>query len=193
MREEKSLVNGLTVFLASSGRKVKPIIGDGNCLFRTLSDQLFNTQDEHLLVQTTLVRLENLKKTVFQNYLLSQVNTDTITSHTELMLRPHVWGTHMEVIAAASLFQIPVYFTKESESVDGEYHWQVIHPLPSEKLRYPKIVDHPPVEMATLTHFELAYTRGTHYDSIISIDTGKPCLQLPLLAERRIDMTNVVL
>ena len=136
-------MNGLTVFLASSGRKVKPIIGDGNCLFRTLSDQLFNTQDEHLLVRTTLVRLENLNKSVFQNYLLSQVNTNTITSHIESILRLYVWGTDMEVIAAASLFQIPVYFTKESDPVDGEYHWQAIYPLPSEKLRYPKIVDHP--------------------------------------------------
>ena len=109
------------------------------------------------------------------------------------MLRPYVWGTHMEVIAAASLFQVPVYVTKESDSVDGEYLGQVIGPLPSEKLRYPVIADHPPVEIATLTHFELAYTRGTHYDSIVSIDTGKPCLQLPSLAESRIDMTNVVL
>ena len=185
-------MNGLTAFLASSQRKVKPINGDGNCLFRTISDQLFNTQDEHLLVRTTIVRFENLNKAVFANYLMSQVNTNTITSHIDRMMRPYMWGTHIEVIAAASLFQIPVYFTEESRAVQpGKYHWQVIRPLPSEKLRYPEVVDPPPIEVAKITHFELAYTSGMHYDSIVSSDTGKPCLHFPLLPEKRIDMTNI--
>ena len=125
---------------------------------------------------------------------MPQVNTDTITSHIEFMMRPYAWGIHTQVIAAASLLQVPVYFIEESDAVQhGEYHWQVICLLPSEKLHYPEMVDPLPIGSAPLTHFELVYTRGTHYDSMVSSNTGKPCLQFPVLTDKLIDMTNVVL
>ena len=127
---------------------------------------------------------------------MPQVNTDTITGHIELM-QLYMWGTHTEVIAAALLFQMPVYFIKESDVVHGEYHWQVICQLPPEKPHYPGMVpvDAPPVEMVPFTHFELVYRGGTHYDSIISSDRGKPCLHFPILTDtcKWIDTMNVVL
>ena len=38
----------------------------------------------------------------------------------------------------------------------------------------PRVIDCFPDEHNQLTHFELAYTKGTHYDSIVSTEMGKP-------------------
>lgn len=88
----------------------------------------------------------------------------------------------MEVIAASTFFQIPVYFT--SQKPTGEYQWEVIHPIPGPKVTWPRVIDCFPEDHNQLTHFELVYTKGTHYDSIVSIETGKPCEECPEVIQR---------
>ena len=41
----------ITNLLLQQKRKIRPISGDGNCFFRSLSFFLFNTEDNHLQVQ----------------------------------------------------------------------------------------------------------------------------------------------
>ena len=53
---------GLDSYLQSQGRKVSASVGDGNCLFRSLSYQLVGTEDEHISVRTLAARFENLNQ-----------------------------------------------------------------------------------------------------------------------------------
>ena len=62
--------------------------GDGNCLFRSLSHQLLNTQEEHDFIRTTLVRFENLNQSVFAKYLSPPVTAPSITEHIQRILHP---------------------------------------------------------------------------------------------------------
>ena len=142
--------------------------------FRSLSHQLLNTEDEHIiLMRTTLVRFVNLNQSLFTNYLSSPATATTITEHIQRMLHPQTWGTHIEVIAAAIFFQKPVYFTKGTST--GEYHWECNNPLPVTGLHFPEITDPPDFQSVTpITHFELAYTTNTHYNSIILHETDRP-------------------
>ena len=64
------------------------------------------------------------KQTYFQDHLLA-VNEPDIDQHIKKMGLPNVWGTHVEVVAAATFYQIPVYFTVNNDST-GEYQWEVI-------------------------------------------------------------------
>ena len=121
-----SPTSSLSSFLASLGRKVFAIRGE-NCLFRSLSHQLLNTQDEHNFMRSTLVHFENLNQFVF-TYLTPPVTAMTVTEHIHRMLRPNTWGTHMEVIAAAAFFRAPVYYTKSTQT--GGYSWECREPLP---------------------------------------------------------------
>ena len=163
---------------------------DGNCLFRSLADQLFNDQEKHFSVRSMLVWMESLNRSIFSKYLLS-LNEPDIEHHIKKMGRPNAWGTHVEVIAASTFFQIPVYFT--SQRPTGEYQWEVIHPIPADKIMWPRVIDCFPEDNNQLSHFELAYTQGTHYDSIVSVESGKPCERCPEIISRVVGTVDLTL
>ena len=110
---------------------------------------------------------------------------------TQRMLHPNTWGTHMEVIAAAAFVRVLVYYTKSTQT--GGYSWACREPLPISGLQFPEIVNPPPSDHGTMTDFELAYMVNTHYDSMVTITTGRPSQEHPHIPETIIDMTDVVL
>ena len=110
-----------------------------------------------------LVWMESLNRPNFSKYLLS-LNEPDIGHHTKEMGRPNVWGTHVEVIAASTFFQIPVYCT--SQRPTGEYQWEVVHPIPADKIVWPRVIDCFPEDNNQLTHFELTYTYIHSRDSL---------------------------
>ena len=186
-------IASLNSFLATTGRKIFKINGDGNCLFRSLSHQLLNTQEEHdFYIRTTLVRFENLNTSGFAKYLMPPVTAETIAGHIKKMLQPKSWGTHVEIKAAATYFRIPVFYTKATPT--GGHGWECIEPLPVGSLRYTEIVDEPEsYSQSPITHFELAYLINTHYGSIITNATGRPSNDIPKIHPKVIDMTHTVL
>lgn len=99
-------------FLAGCGRKIKEINGDGNCFFRTLSHILLNTEEEHLSIRDLLVRFENLNSDVFEK-MMTEVHKPTFREHINHIMRLGKWATHVEVLAAATYFQLPVYFCED--------------------------------------------------------------------------------
>ena len=127
--------------------------------------------------------LESLNRPVFTNYLLT-VNEPDIDQHIKKMALPNVWGTHVEIIAAATFYQIPVYFTTKE---NNEHRWEVIKPIPAERIRMPRVMDCLPDSHNNLTHFELAYHTRSHYDSIVSLGSGRPCSSFPILLQKDID------
>ena len=179
-------------FLANTGRKIYSVKGDGNCLFRSLSHQLLNTEDEHLFMRTTLVRFINLNQSLFTNYLSPPATATTITEHIQRMLCPQTWGTHIEIMAAATFFQKPVFFIKIRST--GPYQWECHNPLPVTGLHFPLITDPPDsqfIHVTPITHFELAYAINLHYNSIILQKTDRPSLECPFIETRVIDMTHI--
>ena len=96
---------------------------------------------------------------------------------------PGVWATQVEVLAAASVFEVALYFctqNKDSECVN----WKVIQPYKSSKhmLRMSEFPDIPEgVTLQMPTHFELLYYDSLHYNAIVSKDTGRVCLDHPQL------------
>lgn len=55
-------------FLVTGGRHVHSVAGDGNCMFHSLSHQLFGTPERHFVVRSLLVRFESKNKRPFHKY-----------------------------------------------------------------------------------------------------------------------------
>ena len=152
---------------------------DGNCFFRALSYQLFGTEDQHIIVRTMLYRTVALNKTIFEPH---HMNETSIEDHLKAMAS-NAWATQVEVAAAASAFNVPVYYYK----VENDQHeWNVMKPLTDKQQR--PTVKCPPLplmdEDITLlkpTHFELLYFHNSHYDAIVSVSTGQVCATPPPL------------
>ena len=54
--------------------------------------------------------MENLNKEIFSPYLISGLNKSTIEEHICHVSTPETWATHVEVLATASVFEVPVFY-----------------------------------------------------------------------------------
>jgi hypothetical protein len=158
---------------------VRPSRGDGNCLFRSLSFQFLGSEEEHLAVRTAAVRFENLNQSTFMPY-LTEINKATMAEHIQHIQRPDVFGTHVEILAISTLFNIPLFYCCLSGR-QQQYNWHCVEPLRKHGLRHPDLAGSQLEDVSPPTHFELSYTHNTHYDSIIST-AGELCKDFPTLS-----------
>ena len=168
----------LGTYLRRQGQRIEPSAGDGNYLFRTFSYQLTGTQDEHLALRTIAVRVQNLNKATFQPF-LTEINKPTMEEHIQHLLVSGVFGTHMEILAIATFYGVPVFYC--CPSADQQYSWHCVMPSRDREVRYPDLAGCPLEGVPPPTHFELSYIQSTHYDSVVSITTGKLSEDLPKL------------
>ena len=93
------------LYLWSQGRKRKVILGDGNCLFRAVAHIVYGTQESHATVRRILVTFVSKNRPVLVKY----VTNGSFEEHMRAVAREGAWGTQVELYAAASLYQLPVY------------------------------------------------------------------------------------
>ena len=165
---------------------------DGNCLFRCVAFHTLGDEEKHDDIRTLLVRFETLNKTTFSSRFIPYANKQTYQEHLKHQLRTGNWGTQVELMATATLFQVPVYCCCTNLS-GTDYHWKLINPIASlANLRIPEIIEEDPVfYMQTPHHFELLYWESTHFDCIVSQHDNSPCASFPELsgAEHFINLT----
>lgn len=118
-------------FLASWQRKMVRIGGDGNCLFRAISYNLFGHEDAHFSLRSIIERFETCNSSIFEKR-MTMVNESTFTEHLKQLYRPNTWATHIEVFAIATYFQAPVYFCADPPHPKrGVYCWERYMPVAS--------------------------------------------------------------
>ena len=161
-------------------------------MFRSLSHQLFGgSQDKNYEVRSLLIRFESKNFATFAS-LLTEINEPDMSSHIKKMLRPGVWGTHLELFAASTYFQIPLYILKHSS--DNQCKWEILRPLGSiDKFNYQlcPAIDTTDEDFSKPDHFELLHSCDCHYDSITAKDGTS--LSRPKIIETHIDCTDVIL
>ena len=106
------------------------------------------------------------------------------------MIQPRKWGTHVELLAAATYFQVPVYILKATSM-----KWEVLHPLgPARNYAFQEFpaTDTCGEEVNIPDHFELLHSSDCHYDSITSI-SGSSCSVRPTIIQTHIDCTKLLI
>ena len=72
----------------------------------------------------------------------------------------------------ATLYEISVYVTRQSPT--GCYYWEEVKPLKADGMSYPIVPSGTlPSDYQVPNHMEHGYMSGVHYDSVVSIATGK--------------------
>ena len=141
-------------------------------------------------VRSLLLRFENLNRLCFQPFLTS-INPLSMEEHISAMLCPGTWGTHIEILAAATYYNVAVYYC--CHSAKKGHHWERCQPLqqPKHGFHYIDLSGSALEHIAPPHHFELAYTTNCHYDSIISL-TGNLCTDFPPLSNEIIIIPGIV-
>lgn len=160
--------------LAALGRKVLPVKGDGNCLFRALGYYLYGTEMMHIRTRIELLNFVANNRAMFEPIVMD----GDIESHLLRMQHLTVWATQVELQAAASLYQIPVYILTFPKQLDT-YNWQCYQPWAPSNLNFSH--NEPlPNQLSNLDHIELLHLRNCHFDCILH-EEGGFSLDAPIL------------
>ena len=114
-------------FLASEGRQRSAVKGDGNCLFRAMSKQLFGTDTLHHQLREFLAVIVLNHDRYQQFYIPSE--TTTFQQHQESIHQLGVWGTQVEIQAASDSYQMPVYVCSPIPQLDKSGGYASSHPI----------------------------------------------------------------
>jgi len=163
----KTTHSDISVF---SNREIKRIVGDGSCMFRCLSQHLFNNQDKHQVVRQLICDFEIANPTIFKVYLTSN-QSQSIHEHVQLISKENSWGTQVELIAAATYFKVPIY-VYEYSSMSSTGKWICVKPIDNKKQLHFYAINTIEQVINVPSHFELYHTKDVHYDCIVSKDTG---------------------
>lgn len=100
--------------------------------------------------------------------------------HIQSLAKPGKWGTHVELVAAATYFQIPLFIVRTPSTT---HEWEVFHPLgQASQFKYQLCPEIDPSDegLNVPDHFELLYRNNCHHDSITTLtgelSTDKPSL-----------------
>ncbi|CAE6478410.1 unnamed protein product [Rhizoctonia solani] len=90
----------LTAQLRSMGLYAAPTLGDGNCLFRALSDQIYGTPNEHLVLRKDICAFMAAHKERFEAFVDDDRSWE---QHISAMRNNGTYGGHLELTAFAQL------------------------------------------------------------------------------------------
>ena len=169
--------------LSIQGRKRHSIIGDGNCLFRTLAYIMYGTEDLHAKMRSLLVDFVSKNQPLFQPLVIS----GKLEEHIQYMLHSRQWGTQVELQAASTLFQMDLYTLRQSPQTH-EYGWTRYKPHEATNLQFP--TENYPRTLNAMDHMELCHTGGCHFDCIVDEENLFP-LVCPRLPESHIYIDKV--
>ena len=106
------------------------------------------------------------------------VNKVTMSGHIKQMLWPGTWATQVELTAAATYFQIPLFYLTQTQLQvkPSVLKWRVVKPLHDRsKFLSPGF----PEPVLPIKHFELVYYLYRHYNCVASAS----CMPEPELVE----------
>ena len=160
------------------------VLGDSNCMFRSLSHQIYGTEDEHQSIRLTLQQVleENL-----DTYEKFWIQTDvSFPLHVQKLKNQGVWGTHVELLAASDYYQIPVcIYTVRGLSENLTCTWHMFNSQPSRCSLSTSLHANLPLPF-TQDHIELAHSTD-HYDSVVPCTGDQPPLPLPHIITKESD------
>eukprot|EP00904_Undaria_pinnatifida_P009801 jgi/Undpi1/5951/HiC_scaffold_2.g01225.m1 len=152
--------------LRSQGLRVVPVEGDGNCLFRSVSHQIYGDDSHHRLVRARCMDYMESEAHFFEPYV--EGDMAAFLSYLGIKRRNAVWGDDPEVQALSEIYDRPAEI------------WAYDPQLGAKRLR----TFHEAAGIATGGSLEsrrppmrLSYYGGGHYDSVSPIDepySGNP-------------------
>ena len=136
-------------------RKLCPISGDGNCLFRALALIIYGSESFHDRVRLLLTNFIEKNTKDFKKYL----SDETMETHLKKLKQLGQWGGQVELKAAAGILKLPTYIYTPSLKADGQNAWNKVIPSIANEI--------PNVPLNDMNHVELCHTKGMRYDAIV--------------------------
>lgn len=128
--------------------RVRSVDGDGNCLFRSISHQVYGTEEQHFMIRQRACDYMVIEKEWFNSFVVG--NLAEFDQYIEEKRQNRVWGDDPEIQALCEIFDRPAEIYAFSRT-RGAQLLRTFHAARS--------TSRPPLR--------LSYYGGGHYDSIV--------------------------
>lgn len=100
--------------LRKLGFELAFMVGDGNCLFRAISHQVYGTPQQHVLVRNNCIDYLQINKERFTPFVAS--NENDFDTYLKEKRKTGVWGDHVELQALCEIYKRPLYIFSETQN-----------------------------------------------------------------------------
>lgn len=128
---------------------VRDVAGDGNCLFRALSDQLHDSAAQHAQTRADVVAFIDAHRADFEPFVEDDEPFDRYVAR---MRRAGAWGGHLELQAASLCYRANIYVHQL-----GLPRWDIVN------------FSEPGARV-----LQLSYHDGQHWSSVRAVATATP-------------------
>lgn len=171
-------------FLTAHGRRLDRTKPDGNCLFRSLSKQLCHNAEYHNILRVLITEYAATNSELFSGWTIQNLSFE---EHLRRMKNQGVWGSHLEIKAAATLFNKTIYVVSDS-LVPGECRWEAFSPF---LVRNAQVNESKFTVTNHKSWLEIAYSGQCHYDGVIPIRLDVPPTP-PILIGKTLFITEIL-
>lgn len=133
--------------LALKNLHIMQVEGDGNCLFRSISHQLYGSENYHKNLRELTMNYITLEKEFFAQYIVGGM--EAFTEYIARKRQDGVWGDDVEIEAMSEIYGISI----------------VIFAYDNKPLR----TFHEDVDTTKVREIKLSYHGRSHYNSIVEI------------------------
>ncbi|KAI7947395.1 hypothetical protein MJO28_009303 [Puccinia striiformis f. sp. tritici] len=188
MEDEKRLKDQLT----RMGFYAVNTLGDGNCLFRALSDQLYGTPNRHLEIRQEVCGYLAKHETRYKAF-VDMDEEESWESHLQLMAKQGTYGGHLELSAFANyhrrtikiiqpgmVYVISYEDHSSSSSSAGKLKGKQQQGIKGKGKRSDDSIPDISSSSSSETPVYLVYHQWEHYSSVRNLDgphSGIPCIR----------------
>ncbi|KAJ0973390.1 hypothetical protein J5N97_021349 [Dioscorea zingiberensis] len=123
------------------GLEIKRMVGDGNCLFRAVADQVYGDPEAYDMARQMCIDYMERERDHF-----SQFITEGFTSYCKRKRRDQVYGNNTEIQAFSEMYNRPIHIYSYSTEPINIFHGNYT-------------TDTPPIR--------LSFHQGNHYNSLV--------------------------
>ena len=153
--------SSIQLLLSKQNRSLDRINGDGNCLFRSFSKELFGDEKHHIHLRKIIMEFISINPDTFKQFLSN--NSENIIEHCKTINNLGTFGTQVEIYAFSYFLNLPIYVYS---MVGLASSWRWLHYRPKNTLKYNPLYSNLPLPPPDNYHIELCHINGNHFDRV---------------------------
>ena len=144
------------ILLLQSNLRIREVKGDGNCLFRAVSDQVYGTDQYYELIREKCMDYLVIMRKFFEPYI-----GEDFDDYIKEKRKDKTWGDDIEIEALSEIYNRPIEIYKGSNKPLKSFH----------ENKYFSQYDTNTNINFSLHPIRLSYHNKNHYNSIIPLET----------------------
>ena len=156
--------------LSQKGLRIKEVSGDGNCLFRAVSDQIYGDEKYYRAIRRICLEYIEMEEDFFKNFVVQGTNPKKFREYVIRKREDGVWGDDVEIQALSEIYNKSVEIYAYSAVPMRTFH---------ENLNHNSMNNNQNLHNISMNNYhdlpiKLSYHGKSHFNSIVSMnENGK--------------------